>query len=54
MNATAKSSLPVVRHALRAEQVAADNKVDRMSMWIRNVERECIQLNTRTTLIKVS
>ncbi|KLO07620.1 hypothetical protein SCHPADRAFT_859973 [Schizopora paradoxa] len=35
----AKSSLPVVRHAMHNEQVAADNKVDRMSMWIRNVEQ---------------
>ena len=33
-----KSSLPVVKHAKHNEQIAADNKADRMSMWIRNVE----------------
>lgn len=36
----AKSSLPVVKHAIRTEQISADNKIDRMSMWVRNVERE--------------
>ncbi|KAH8108678.1 hypothetical protein DFH11DRAFT_1066492 [Phellopilus nigrolimitatus] len=35
----AKSSLPVVRHALHNEQVAADNKYDRLSLWVRNVEQ---------------
>ncbi|KAF5369402.1 hypothetical protein D9758_002490 [Tetrapyrgos nigripes] len=35
----AKTSLPVVRHALRNEQVAADNRLDRMSLWMRNVEQ---------------
>lgn len=35
----AKSSLPVVRHAIRNEQIAADNRLDRMTIWIRNVER---------------
>ncbi|GJJ13306.1 hypothetical protein Clacol_007558 [Clathrus columnatus] len=34
-----KSSLPTVRHAIRNEQLAADNRLDRMTIWIRNVER---------------
>ena len=37
-DATAKSSLPVVRHAIRNERVAADNKMDRMTIWMQNVE----------------
>lgn len=36
---TAKSSLPVVHHALRNDQIAAANKADRMTIWIKNVER---------------
>lgn len=36
----AKSSLPVVRHALHNERVAADSRMDRMAIWMRNVERE--------------
>ncbi|KAL4250578.1 Serine/threonine-protein kinase ATG1 [Abortiporus biennis] len=35
----AKSSLPVVRHAVRNEQVAAENHLDRMTIWIKNVEK---------------
>lgn len=35
----AKSSLPVVRHAVHNERVAADNRMDRMAIWMRNVER---------------
>ncbi|KAI0357501.1 hypothetical protein OH77DRAFT_1588381 [Trametes cingulata] len=35
----AKSSLPTVRHAVRTEQVAAENKLDRMTIWIQNVEK---------------
>ncbi|KAI0769137.1 hypothetical protein BD413DRAFT_560042 [Trametes elegans] len=35
----AKSSLPVVRNAARTEQVAAENRLDRMTVWIQNVER---------------
>ncbi|KAF7348357.1 Protein kinase domain-containing protein [Mycena sanguinolenta] len=34
-----KSSLPVVRHAVHNEQVAADNRIDRMAIWMRNVEQ---------------
>jgi hypothetical protein len=36
----AKSSLPVVRHAVHNERVAADSRMDRMAIWMRNVERE--------------
>ncbi|KAF8132205.1 hypothetical protein K438DRAFT_1998613 [Mycena galopus ATCC 62051] len=35
----AKSSLPVVRHAVHNERVAADNRMDRMAIWMRNVEQ---------------
>lgn len=28
-----------MRHAIRNEQVAADNRLDRMTIWIRNVEK---------------
>ncbi|KAJ7784292.1 hypothetical protein B0H16DRAFT_1491934 [Mycena metata] len=35
----AKSSLPVVRHAVHNEQVGADNRMDRMAIWMRNVEQ---------------
>ncbi|KAF7298854.1 Protein kinase domain-containing protein [Mycena indigotica] len=35
----AKSSLPVVRHAVHNERVAADNQADRMAIWMRNVEQ---------------
>ncbi|KAJ6585267.1 hypothetical protein B0H19DRAFT_1368651 [Mycena capillaripes] len=34
-----KSSLPVVRHAVHNEQVAADSRMDRMAIWMRNVEQ---------------
>ena len=37
----ADSSLPVVRHALRNQRVAAANDLDRMTIWIKNVESEC-------------
>ncbi|KAJ7754129.1 hypothetical protein B0H14DRAFT_3117158 [Mycena olivaceomarginata] len=35
----AKSSLPVVRHAVHNERVAADSRMDRMAIWMRNVEQ---------------
>ncbi|KAJ7433039.1 hypothetical protein B0H11DRAFT_773977 [Mycena galericulata] len=35
----AKSSLPVVRHAVHNERLAADNMQDRMAIWMRNVEQ---------------
>ncbi|KAF8510407.1 hypothetical protein BU17DRAFT_70068 [Hysterangium stoloniferum] len=35
----AKSSLPTVCHAIINEQIAADNHLDRMTIWIWNVER---------------
>ncbi|KAF5389193.1 hypothetical protein D9757_003418 [Collybiopsis confluens] len=34
-----KSSLPVVKHAAHNEQVAADNRADRLTIWMRNVEQ---------------
>jgi len=37
----ANSSLPVVRHAVRNERVAADARMDRMTIWMRNVESSC-------------
>ena len=40
MDFAVKSSLPVVRQAVRSEKIAADNRMDRMTIWIRNVERE--------------
>ncbi|KAI0693211.1 hypothetical protein BC835DRAFT_1546100 [Cytidiella melzeri] len=35
----AKSSLPVVRNAVRNEQFAAASQLDRMTIWIKNVEQ---------------
>ncbi|KAJ7147185.1 kinase-like domain-containing protein [Mycena crocata] len=35
----AKSSLPVVRHAVHNERLAADSRMDRMAIWMRNVEQ---------------
>ncbi|KZT67233.1 hypothetical protein DAEQUDRAFT_729268 [Daedalea quercina L-15889] len=35
----AKSSLPVVRHAVRNEDLAVANTLDRMTIWVRNVEK---------------
>ncbi|KAL1686161.1 kinase-like domain-containing protein [Schizophyllum commune] len=35
----ANSSLPVVKNALASERVAADNHTDRMTIWMRNVEK---------------
>ncbi|TFY76275.1 hypothetical protein EWM64_g7738, partial [Hericium alpestre] len=35
----ANSSLPVVRQAVRNERVGADNRADRMTIWIQNVEK---------------
>ncbi|KAH8082009.1 hypothetical protein BXZ70DRAFT_631704 [Cristinia sonorae] len=35
----AKSSLPVVRHAVRNEQLAQESQLDRMTIWIRSVEK---------------
>ena len=43
-NTTAKSSLPVVRHAMRTERVAADSRLDRMTIWMQNVESELSRL----------
>lgn len=40
--APVKSSLPVVRHAVHNERVAEDNRIDRMAIWMRNVERKFI------------
>lgn len=34
----ARSSLPVVRQVARTEQVAAENQLDRMTLWIKSVE----------------
>ena len=44
-----KSSLPVVRHAVHNERVAADNRMDRMAIWMRNVERMLclVRMNSR-------
>ncbi|EPQ51083.1 hypothetical protein GLOTRDRAFT_133405 [Gloeophyllum trabeum ATCC 11539] len=35
----ANCTLPAVREAIRNEKVGADNQVDRMTIWMRNVER---------------
>ncbi|OSX59648.1 hypothetical protein POSPLADRAFT_1075257 [Postia placenta MAD-698-R-SB12] len=35
----ANSSLPMVRHAVRNEELAAANQLDRMTLWARNVEK---------------
>lgn len=35
----ANSSLPVVRHAVHSERVAGDSRMDRMTIWMRNVEK---------------
>ncbi|THH04511.1 hypothetical protein EW145_g5470 [Phellinidium pouzarii] len=35
----AKTSLPVGRPVLRNEQINAESKVDRLSLWVRNVEQ---------------
>lgn len=37
----AKSSVPISRHPLHSDQIVADNKADRLSQWIRSVERKC-------------
>ncbi|CAL1712476.1 unnamed protein product [Somion occarium] len=34
-----RSSLPVVRQVARTEQVAAENQLDRMTLWIKSVEK---------------
>lgn len=39
-----KSSLPVVKHAVHNEQVAAENRADRLTLWMRNVERQYLSL----------
>lgn len=36
----AKSSLPIVRQAEKTEKVAAENQLDRMTLWIKSVESE--------------
>ncbi len=41
----AKSSLPTVRHAVRTEQLAAENRLDRMTIWIQNVESTWFRLS---------
>lgn len=38
----ANSSLPMVRHAVRNEELAAANQLDRMTLWARNVESKLI------------
>lgn len=35
---TVNSSLPVVRQAEHNERLAADSRMDRMTIWMRNVE----------------
>jgi hypothetical protein len=37
----AKSSLPVVRHAADDEQLAADNRLDRMQIWMNSIASTC-------------
>lgn len=38
----AKSSLPAAQEAARVEEIAADTRVDRMAIWVKNVESEQI------------
>ena len=41
------SPLPVVKNAAESERVAADSRMDRMTIWMRNVESTCFfSLNT--------
>ncbi|KAG8680548.1 hypothetical protein FRC09_018157, partial [Ceratobasidium sp. 395] len=39
VNRIITSTLPAVRHALQNEQMGVDGQVDRMAIWIRNVEK---------------
>ncbi|QRV86563.1 CAMK/CAMK1 protein kinase [Ceratobasidium sp. AG-Ba] len=39
VNRIISSSMPAVRHALQNEQMGPDGQVDRMAIWIRNVEK---------------
>lgn len=36
----AKSSLPTAQEAARVQEIAADTRVDRMAIWVKNVESE--------------
>jgi hypothetical protein len=38
-NLTAESPLPVEQEAVRVREIAADTRVDRMAIWVQNVER---------------
>jgi len=38
----AKSSLPAAQEAARVQEIAADTRVDRMAIWVQNVESECL------------
>lgn len=42
----AKSSLPVVRHAIHNDHMAADNQINRMAIWMRNVESTLFALRS--------
>jgi len=41
---TPVSPLPVIKNAAESERVAADSRMDRMTIWMRNVESECFLL----------
>ena len=36
------SPLPVIKNAAESERVAADSRMDRMTIWMRNVESKCL------------
>lgn len=41
---TNSSSLPVVRNAAQSEEMATANQLDRMTIWLKNVESRLLRL----------
>ena len=38
---TPVSLLPVIKNAAESDRIAADSRMDRMTIWMRNVESTC-------------
>ena len=39
---TPVSPLPVIKNAAESDRIAADSRMDRMTIWMRNVESMCL------------
>ena len=47
---TPVSPLPVIKNAAESDRIAADSRMDRMTIWMRNVESTCFLSYTLISL----